>query len=97
MSKFYLVARETQLESVLAAALGERLRQLRLEHDMSQEKLALAAGINRNHYQTIESGERVPGTPSNPTVSTLYAIAGVYGISLADLLGDLFPAKHRTS
>lgn len=91
------MTRETQLESALAAALGERLRQLRLEHDMSQEALALAAGLNRNHYQTIESGERIKGTPSNPTVSTLYAIAGVYGISLTDLLGDLFPAKPQHS
>ncbi len=37
------------------------LRQARLEHGLSQEKLAHASGLNMTHVARIERGEREPG------------------------------------
>jgi transcriptional regulator with XRE-family HTH domain len=36
--------------------VGERLRQLRLEHDMSLAQLADAAGISKGHLSSVEHG-----------------------------------------
>lgn len=44
--------------SPLHAAFGDALRELRKERGISQEGLALKAGINRGYYGGIERGER---------------------------------------
>lgn len=40
------------------------LRAARLERDLSQERLAHAAGLNMTHVARIERGEREPGVRS---------------------------------
>lgn len=37
---------------------GERLRELRLERSMSQEALALTAGVDRTYVNSVEMGKR---------------------------------------
>lgn len=38
--------------------VGGRIRQLRIEQNLSQEKLALKAGIDRTYLASMEAGRR---------------------------------------
>ena len=38
--------------------VGGRFRQLRIEQNLSQEKLALKAGIDRTYLASVEAGRR---------------------------------------
>ena len=38
--------------------VGGRIRQLRIEQKLSQEKLALKAGIDRTYLASVEAGRR---------------------------------------
>ncbi|GAB2579604.1 helix-turn-helix domain-containing protein [Microlunatus antarcticus] len=64
------------------AALGERLRELRGDRGLSLSALAAAAGIGKGSLSEIEAGQR------NPTLATLYALAGPLDVPLATLLAD---------
>jgi len=64
----------------LARLVGERLRAARRERGLSLGALAEAAGIGKGSLSEIENGIR------NPTLSTLYALAGALGVTLGALL-----------
>lgn len=64
----------------LVKALGERIRTLRLELQISQEELANEADIPLSQIGRIERGE------TNPTISTLFVIAEALKIDLSILL-----------
>ena len=49
--------------------LGMRIRYLRKQKGLSQEDLALEAGVNKNYLSDLERGER------NPTVIIVEKIA----------------------
>lgn len=63
--------------------IAETVRALRVKLGLSQEELALAAGVSRNHIQVLERGV---GEPVNPRLATLYALAAALGVRVADLL-----------
>jgi transcriptional regulator with XRE-family HTH domain len=44
--------------SPIHAAFGDALRELRKERGISQEALALKAGLNRGYYSGVERGQR---------------------------------------
>lgn len=67
-------------------ALCERLRALRKERGLTQNQLAHAAGIARNHYQLLEAGKSASGGVANPTLATMLAVSTALGISLDELL-----------
>jgi transcriptional regulator with XRE-family HTH domain len=69
-----------------ARALGCRLQVLRSDLGLSQEKVAQRASISAYTYQKFEKGESKPGTPLNPRLFTLMALADVFGISVDELL-----------
>ncbi|MBZ9998551.1 MULTISPECIES: helix-turn-helix domain-containing protein [unclassified Mesorhizobium] len=60
--------------------IGWNLRKLRAEQGLSQERLALAAEIDRSYVGRIERGSE------NVTIDTLDALASVLGVPAAALL-----------
>ncbi len=69
-----------------ARLLSQRLRLLREKSGLSQEAVANRAGLSTYTYQKFEKGESKPGTPMNPRISTLYALAHVFQVDVCDLL-----------
>ena len=69
-----------------ARALGVKLQRARLAKGMSQEAVAHAAGISTFTYQKFEKGESKPGTPMNPRLRTLFALAGALEVGVGELL-----------
>lgn len=43
---------------MITETVGTRIRELRTNQDISQEKLALIAGIDRTYLASVESGKR---------------------------------------
>ena len=66
----------------LAQLVGERVRAARRERGLSVGALAAAAQVGKGSLSEIENGTR------NPTMSTLYALAGALGVPLATLIAD---------
>ena len=71
--------------------LGTNIQRLRIERGLSQEKVAYAAGLSRYTFQKFEKGESAPGTPANPSLRNIMAIAQVYGVTLEELLPEEWP------
>ncbi|MBE1877600.1 helix-turn-helix domain-containing protein [Myceligenerans pegani] len=65
-----------------AAKVGRRIRALRTARGMSLTALAATAGIGKGSLSELETGRR------NPTLDTLYAVAGPLGVPMAELVGD---------
>lgn len=65
---------------VLVKALGDRIRELRLKKNISQEELSNEAEVPLSQIGRIERGE------INPTISSIYVIAQALGIDLKTLL-----------
>lgn len=65
-----------------AGVVGERVRNARTMRGLSLSALAAAAGIGKGSLSEVENGIR------NPTLSTLYALAGALEVPLATLLAD---------
>jgi transcriptional regulator with XRE-family HTH domain len=66
----------------LAKLVGERLRAARQERGLSVGALAETAGIGKGSLSEVENGMR------NPTLSTLYALAGALELPLSSLLAS---------
>src|SRR3954464_13628022 len=62
------------------AAVGARIRALRTERGLSLSALAAAAGIGKGSLSELETGR------ANPTLDTLYSVAGPLGVPPAGLL-----------
>jgi transcriptional regulator with XRE-family HTH domain len=60
--------------------IGRCIRVAREDAGLTQEKVFLAVGMNRSHYQQIESGD------ANPTLNLLLRVARVVGVTISDLL-----------
>ena len=69
-----------------SAKLAGKLVSLRYEKGWSQASVAHKAGLSTYTYQKFEKGESKPGTPMNPRLYTLLALAEVFEIDILDLL-----------
>lgn len=66
--------------SPLHAAFGQALRELRAERSLSQEAVALAAGLNRGYYSGVERGVR------NVALANIAKIADALDMPASELL-----------
>jgi transcriptional regulator with XRE-family HTH domain len=64
------------------APIARRLKELREIAGMSQQSLAVSAGLSVSLVSQIERGSRV-----DPRVSTITALATALGVSLDELVG----------
>lgn len=62
---------------------GLRLRKLRKAQKLSQEKVALKAGIDRSYFGAIERGE------NSVSLVNIHRIAEALGVEPAELFRDL--------
>ncbi|WP_280830752.1 helix-turn-helix domain-containing protein [Mycolicibacterium frederiksbergense] len=62
--------------------VAARITALRADRGLSLSELARRAGIGKGSLSELEAGQR------NPTLDTLYAIAGQLGVPLTALLGE---------
>jgi transcriptional regulator with XRE-family HTH domain len=74
-----------------AKALGTRIQRLRLARGLSQEQVAYASDLSRYTFQKFEKGESMPGTPANPSLRNIMAIAQTLGVGLDELLPSPWP------
>ncbi len=65
------------------------MREQRQRSGLSQEALALAAGINRSYYASLEAGRR------NASLETLCKLAIALGCDTADLVRGTQAAAGR--
>ena len=72
---------QAQKEQTMAR-FGARLRRLRKAIKLSQEKVALKAGIDRSYYGEIERGEH------NVALINIVRIAGALEVETAELFRD---------
>jgi transcriptional regulator with XRE-family HTH domain len=74
-----------------AQRLGALLVERRHAAGLSQEQVAVVAGISRNHLQLLEAGlSNRSGAPANPRLSTLIALAEALGTDVMALVGEVF-------
>ena len=59
---------------------GAALRRLRLSAGMSQERLGLEAGVQRNFVSLIETGQ------NQPTIGTISKLARALGMKASELV-----------
>lgn len=75
-----------------AKRLGDAVRRLRTDRELSQETLAFTAGVTKNQLQLIEagrgSGRKGTQGPSNPRLSTLTGLASVLQVKVSELLAE---------
>ena len=61
---------------------GAALRRVRLKAGMSQERLGLEAGVQRNFISLIETGH------NQPTISTIAKLARALGMKASQLVAE---------
>ena len=77
-----MVQKRGETMSGIAQDLGERIRQLRNQREMSQEELAFKAGISAAHLGQIERALK------SPTIETIGKISGALNVPLTMLFSD---------
>jgi transcriptional regulator with XRE-family HTH domain len=72
-------------------AFGKVLRALRVERGLSQEALALEAGIQRNYVSLIERGI------NQPTITIIFKLAAALEMKPSQMIELVERALHKTS
>ncbi len=68
---------------MITDALGMRIRQLRVEKGLSQEKFALHIGMDRTYFASVEAGKR------NISIINIQKIADGLEIPLSQLFDGI--------
>ena len=70
---------------------GQRVKELRLKKNLSQEKLANTAEIDRTYMTSLENGRR------NISIQNIEKIINALGISLSDFFdADIFQTSKKS-
>lgn len=69
--------------------IGAALRRLRTAAGMTQEQLALEAGVQRNFISFIETDQ------NQPTISTIAKLARALGIKASELVAEAERPQRR--
>ena len=64
---------------MIAKKFGDRVRSLRVQQNMSQEKFALHIGMDRTYLSSVESGRR------NISLANIYKISKGFGMTIEEL------------
>lgn len=64
-------------------SFGQRVRELRQQTGLSQEKFALMIGMDRTYFSSVEAGKR------NISLINIKKIADGLGISVSDLFENI--------
>jgi transcriptional regulator with XRE-family HTH domain len=72
----------TEVSSKIGSIFGDVIKDHRLKAGLSQERLALEAGVDRTFVSRLERGLR------QPTISTVMALGEALGVSAADLVKE---------
>lgn len=78
---------------MITVCFGKRIRQLRLQTGLSQEKFAFSIGMDRSYYASVENGKR------NISLRNIKKIADGLNISLSELFEEMETAliqEHRS-
>jgi transcriptional regulator with XRE-family HTH domain len=70
--------------------LGQRLKELRTEHNLTQEEFGVIAGFSQKHYQQIESGNK-----KQIWLETVERLAAAYHLEAWQLLAPAYPTKTK--
>lgn len=69
--------------NVLLESIGKKIKTLRADTGLSQEKFALKINMDRTYFASIEAGKR------NVSILNLEKIATGFGITLSQLFEDV--------
>lgn len=72
-------------------ALADILRRERRKKKLSQEKIAILAGVDRSYYSKIERGE------NKPTLNILFKISAVLEVRLSEIIKDIESHLPKTN
>lgn len=68
---------------MITADLGKRIRELRQQTGLSQEKFALKIGMDRTYFASVEAGKR------NIAIVNIKKIADGLEVSLSELFKEI--------
>lgn len=68
------------INEFLLNEFGDRIKQLRLQKNISQEKLSFLTGFHRTYIGMIERGER------NISISNMAVFAKVFELNISELI-----------
>ena len=74
---------------MIQVAFGKRIKELRKQTGLSQEKFALKIGMDRTYYASIESGKR------NVSLKNIEKIASGFDISISQLVFGVGNKKNK--
>lgn len=84
-NNFVSVKETDKLQKEFLVALGNKIREIRIEKGLSQSEVAHLCGKERQSYQRVEKGN------INPTAWYLHHIAMALKVDLKDLFNVEFP------
>lgn len=77
---------------VTVKLLGERLRELRKRHHLTQEEFAELAGLNYKFYQQVEAGRK-----KQLWLETVERLAAGFGLEAWQLISPTLPSASKVT